>query len=238
MPKSSKKNIELNTNKPFDFVLFITVLILLSIGIVMVLSASSPSALSKLGNSYAYVTRQAMFAVLGIIILLVISKIDYRIWAKFANIAYWASILVLLTVAIPSLGSESKGATRWLDLGFTTIQPSELAKIALIIFYATWLTKNKNKLKNVKTGFFIPILYFAPIALILVFLQDHLSVTLVIMMVISIMMIMAGTKLSYFLTFRIVRNNRSRTWNVYHCKNYWKRSIQIRKNNNILKSME
>lgn len=225
MPKSSKKNIELNTNKPFDFVLFITVLILLSIGIVMVLSASSPSALSKLGNSYAYVTRQAMFAVLGIILLLVISKIDYRVWAKFANIAYWASILVLITVAIPSLGSESKGATRWLDLGFTTIQPSELAKIALIIFYATWLTKNKNKLKNIKTGFFVPILYFVPIALILVFLQDHLSVTLVIMMVISIMMIMAGTKLSYFLTFRIVRNNRSRCWNVYHCKSYWKRSV-------------
>ncbi len=225
MQKNSKKNIELNTSKPFDFVLFITVLILLSIGIVMVLSASSPSALSKIGNSYAYVTRQAMFAVLGIILLLVISKIDYRIWAKFSNIAYWASLLVLLAVAIPSIGSESKGATRWIDLGFTTIQPSEFAKIALIIFYATWLTKNKNKLKDIKTGFFIPIMYFIPIALILVFLQDHLSVTLVIMIVISIMMIMAGTKLSYFLTFRNIRSCRSRCWNVYTCKSYRKGSI-------------
>ena len=225
MQKNSKKSIELNSNKPFDFVLFITVLILLSIGIVMVLSASSPSALSKIGDSYTYVTRQAIFAVIGIILLLVISKIDYRIWAKFANIAYWASLVILLLVAIPTIGSESKGATRWLDLGFTTFQPSELAKIALIIFYATWLTKNKNKLDNIKTGFFVPILYFVPIALILVFLQDHLSVTLVIMIVIAIMMIMAGSKLSYFLTFRNTWSSRRWYWNVHYCKGYRKRGI-------------
>ena len=189
MPDNVKKNIELNNNKPFDFVLFITVLILLSIGIVM-----------ESGNSYTYVTKQAILGAVGIILMLVISKIDYRIYMKFSKIAYWGSIILLTVVAIPSLGSTTKGATRWLDLGFISFQPSEIAKIALIIFYATWLTKNKDKLKTLKTGFIIPFIYLLPIAFILVFLQDHLSVTLVIIMVVSIMMLMAGSKLSHFLS--------------------------------------
>lgn len=196
--KEQNKKIVSTQSKPFDFVLFITVLILLAMGIVMVLSASSPSALAESGNSYAYVSRQAAFAVLGLILMLIISKIDYRIYTKFAKIAYIGSLIILLIV--PIIGSSTKGATRWLDLGFVRFQPSEIAKIALIIFYAAWLTKNKDKLKTLKTGFIIPFLYLAPIALILVFLQNHLSVTIIIVLVISIMMIMAGTKLRYFIT--------------------------------------
>ncbi len=196
--KEQNKKIVSTQSKPFDFVLFITVLILLAMGIVMVLSASSPSALAESGNSYAYVSRQAAFAVLGLILMLIISKIDYRIYTKFAKIAYIGSLIILLIV--PIIGSSTKGATRWLDLGFVRFQPSEIAKIALIIFYAAWLTKNKDKLKTLKTGFIIPFLYLAPIALILVFLQNHLSVTIIIVLVISIMMIMAGTKLRYFVT--------------------------------------
>jgi len=184
--------------KPFDFILFITVLILLAMGIVMVLSASSPSALAESGNSYTYVTKQAIFAVVGIVLMLVISKIDYRIYIKFSKLAYWGSIILLLSVKV--LGSSSKGATRWLNLGFVTFQPSEVAKIALIIFYAALLTKYKDKLKNFKTGFVMPYLLIAPIALILVLVQNHLSVTLIIIAVISIMMLMAGTRLKYFLT--------------------------------------
>ncbi len=196
--KEQNKKIVSTQSKPFDFVLFITVLILLAMGIVMVLSASSPSALAESGNSYAYVSRQVVFAVLGLILMLIISKIDYRIYTKFAKIAYIGSLIILLIV--PIIGSSTKGATRWLDLGFVRFQPSEIAKIALIIFYAAWLTKNKDKLKTLKTGFIIPFLYLAPIALILVFLQNHLSVTIIIVLVISIMMIMAGTKLRYFVT--------------------------------------
>lgn len=184
--------------KPFDFVLFITVLILLAMGIVMVLSASSPSALAESGNSYSYVTKQASFAVLGIILMLIISKIDYRIYSKFAKIAYIGSIIILAAVRV--LGSSSKGATRWLDLGFIRFQPSEIAKIALIVFYAAWLTKNRDKLKSFKNGFLIPFLFIIPIAFILLFLQNHLSVTIIIVAVVSIMMLMAGTKLKYFLT--------------------------------------
>lgn len=188
-------------SKPFDFILFITIIVLLAMGIIMVLSASSPSALSKTQNSYSYVTKQATFAVLGFACMLIISKIDYRIYAKFYKIIYIVVILMLL--AVPIIGHNAKGATRWIDLGFTTIQPSEFAKIGLIIFYATWLTKNKENLKTQLKGFWVPILYLAPVALILVILQDHLSATVVIAMIVAIMMLMAGTKLKYFMTYGV-----------------------------------
>lgn len=197
MPQTKKK--QTNTGqKPFDFILFVTVLILLAMGIVMVLSASSPSALAESGNSYAYVSRQAVFAVLGIGLMLFISKMDYHDYAKFARVAYIGSIIVLALV--PLLGSSAKGATRWLEIGGIRFQPSEVAKIALIIFYASWLTNHKDELKDLTKGFVKPFLYLAPIAVILIFFQDHLSVTIIIILVVSIMMLMAGTKMRYFVT--------------------------------------
>lgn len=185
-------------SKPFDFILFITVLILLAMGIIMVLSASSPSALAESGNSYSYVTRQAIFAVLGIGLMLFISKINYHEYSKFARIAYIGSIIVLALV--PVLGSSAKGATRWLEIGPIRFQPSEVAKIALIIFYASWLTKNKDNLKDLFTGFIKPFLLLMPIAIILVIFQDHLSATIIIILVVSIMMLMAGSKMRHFVT--------------------------------------
>lgn len=193
-----KEKITQKKGKPFDFVLFITVLILLAIGLVMVLSASSPWALSHNGNSYYYVIRQAMFAIFGIFLMIIISKINYKIYSRFWKIAYWGSIILSLSVLV--LGASSKGAERWIDLGFVSFQPSEIVKIALIIFYSALLTKNRDKMKTFKIGFLFPILYIIPIALILVFIQNHLSVTIIIIFVVSIMMLMAGTKLRYFLT--------------------------------------
>ena len=192
-----------NTNikqKPFDFVLFITVLIMLAFGVVMVLSASSPSALSESGDSYSYVKTQAVSAILGIVLMLIISKIDYKIYAKFYKIAYLFSLAILLVVLIPGVGKSSGGATRWIRLGFTTFQPSEIVKIALIIFYAVFLSKNKEKLGKFGAGFLTPLLILVPIIVVLIFVQSHLSVCVVIILVTSIMMLIAGTKLRYFLT--------------------------------------
>jgi cell division protein FtsW len=197
VPQNRKNQLK-KIDRPFDFVLFIVVLTLLAMGIVMVLSASSPSALAESGNSYTYVTRQATFAVIGIVLMLVISKWDYHKYEKYARIAYIGSIIVLALV--PILGSSAKGATRWLEIGPIRFQPSEVAKIALIIFYASWLTKNKDNLKRPVKGFLKPILYFIPIGIILIVFQDHLSATIIIVLIVAIMMLMAGVRLRYFLT--------------------------------------
>lgn len=185
----------------FDFVLFVTVLVMLGAGLIMVFSASSPSALSKTGSSYTYVKTQAISALLGIVAMLAISKIPYKTWEKFSGfIVYFASIILLLAVKIPKLGYEANGAYRWINLGFTTFQPSEIVKIAMILFFARYLTENKRNIHKFKEGFVFPILWIIPIVLILVLVQSHLSATLVIVMIIAILMLMAGTRLRYFLT--------------------------------------
>lgn len=197
MPKKKEKQ------KQFDFIIFITILLMLSLGIVMVLSASSPSSLAETGSSYSYVETQAFSAIVGIVLMLIISKIDYRIYRNFYKIAYVVSIILLAIVVVPGIGYSANGATRWIDLKFTTFQPSELVKIALIIFYATYLTKKKDELNGLWSGFIKPFCILAPIILILVLVQNHLSASLVIILIVSIMMIMAGTRLRYFLTLGI-----------------------------------
>ena len=134
--KKKEKSFSSFLNNPFDFTLVITILLLLGIGLVMVLSASSPSALSESGNSYAYFSKQLLFAVLGIIAMSFISKIDYRFYQKFYKHAWWISIILLALVMSP-LGKEVNGAKRWIYLTETlSFQPSEIVKFLMIIFYA------------------------------------------------------------------------------------------------------
>ena len=105
MPKINKKN---KTYKSFDFTLFITVILLLSLGVTMVLSASSPSSLATTGSSYTYVKKQAFCAVLGVALMLIISKIDYRKYQRFYKIAYVVSLFILLLVLVPGLRKRGK----------------------------------------------------------------------------------------------------------------------------------
>ena len=197
----SKQDREIS--KPFDFILFIVVLILLGMGITMVLSASSPMSLSTTSSSYTYVSKQAIAAVLGIIVMLIISKIDYKILSRFYKIIWIISIVGLAAVMIPGIGVTVKGATRWIKFPvFGTIQPSEITKLGLIIFFAAYLTIHRNELKNLWKGFFKPILFFlAPAIFIILVIQSHLSASVLIILTISVMMIMAGCKVSHFAIF-------------------------------------
>ena len=197
----SKQDREIS--KPFDFILFIVVLILLGMGITMVLSASSPMSLSTTSSSYTYVSKQAIAAVLGIIVMLIISKIDYKILSRFYKIIWIVSIVGLAAVMIPGIGVTVKGATRWIKFPvFGTIQPSEITKLGLIIFFAAYLTKHRNELKKLWKGFFKPILFFlAPPIFIILVIQSHLSASVLIILTISVMMLMAGCKVSHFAIF-------------------------------------
>lgn len=198
--KKTKKFSKFLNNK-MDFVLFITVLILLSLGVVMVLSASAPSALSTTGKSYTYFIRQFGFAVFGVFAMLFVSKIDYRFYKKYYWAVYIVSVAILLLVLVPGLGREVKGATRWINVpGIGQIQPSELTKIGMIIFYAGYLTDHKNELKDFWRGFVKPLVFFLlPPVAILYLVQNHLSVCLVIGSVTFVMMLMAGCRLLHFI---------------------------------------
>lgn len=199
MPKKLKQKV---VNNSFDFILFITVLLLLALGVTMVLSASSPSALATTGSSYTYVLKQLISAAIGIVAMLTLSKIDYKKYASFYKIAYLVSLLALLLVLVPGLGRTVNGARRWINLPVvSSFQPSELTKIGLIVFYAVFLTKHKDELKNIWKGFLKPFLVLAPVILVLLGVQSHFSASVIIILVISVMMIVAGSKISHFVTF-------------------------------------
>ncbi len=134
----------------------------------------------------------------------IVSKIDYRIYKRFDKLLYFASLILLFLVMVPGLRWEGGGAARWIyikSLGMT-FQPSEIAKVALVVFFASYLTDNRENLGKMWDGFFKPILfYLLPIILVLVIVQSHLSASILIIAVVSIMMLMAGSKLRNFITF-------------------------------------
>lgn len=198
-----KKELVKEKDKPFDFILFLVVLVLLGMGITMVLSASSPMSLSQTSSSYTYVSKQAFAAVLGIVVMLIISKIDYKIYAKFYKIIWIVSIVGLAAVLVPGIGITVKGATRWIKFPiFGSIQPSEITKLGLIIFFASYLVIHRNELPELWKGFFKPILFFlAPAIGILLIFQSHLSASILIILTVAIMMLMAGCKFSHFAIF-------------------------------------
>ena len=195
--KKKEKNFSSFLNNPIDFTIVITILLLLGIGLVMVLSASSPSALSKNGNSYSYFSKQLIFAILGLITMIFISKIDYRFYQKFYKQAWWISVLLLVAVIL--VGKEVNGAKRWIYVTETlSFQPSEIVKFLMIIFYAGILVKDRDELPLYGKGLIKHILFLAPIIGLLL-LQPHLSASLVIIGIVCVMMIVAGCKFKHFL---------------------------------------
>lgn len=196
MTRKKKKSVVILKN-PLDFTLLITVFILLGLGIITVLSASSPTALAETGNSYKYVSKQIFSAIIGIFLMFTLSKVDYKIWQRKYMLIYFLCIVLLISVVIA--GAAAGGATRWLDLGFISFQPSEVAKIGIIIFYSALLTRNRDKLKSITDGFFKPLLWLLPIIGIVLILQNHFSATLVLCALAVILMILAGCRLRYFI---------------------------------------
>ena len=195
--KKKEKSFSSFLNNPIDFTLVITILFLLGIGLVMVLSASSPSALSESGNSYSYFSKQLLFAILGLLAMVFISKIDYRFYQKFYKHAWILSVILL--VAVKLIGTEVNGAKRWISITKTlSFQPSEVVKFLMIIFYAAIFVKNRDELKLYGKGFIKHFLYLVPIIGLLI-LEPHLSASMVIIGIVSIMMIVAGCRFKHFL---------------------------------------
>lgn len=199
--KKTKKAISF-ANNPVDFTFVVIMLLLLAIGLVMVLSASSPTALSESGKSYKYFERQLVFAILGLIAMVIISKIDYRLYQKYFKHLYILSIILL--AAVLAIGKEVNGATRWIVVTDTLrFQPSELVKFFMIVFYAGLLTKNRNQLDKYWKGIVYHVLFLVPIAALLL-LEPHFSSTMVIVAIVCVMMIMGGCKFLQFFTTGLV----------------------------------
>lgn len=189
-------NIGLGLDMPF----LLLVLVLLTIGIIMMFSASYPIAYSETGDSYHYLKRQIIFAVIGIAAMIGLSFVNYHIFYRFAKpilaISYIALILVFIT---PS----STGIHRWIGVGSFTIQASEITKFCLIVFFAYWGTRYFDKMKYLKYSFVPGMIIFATTAVLLL-LEPHYSCIVIVFLLIMIMLFISGMDAKYFIAIGII----------------------------------
>ncbi len=193
MGKSKKLKLKSFNSNSIDYTLLIVILLLLALGLIMVLSASSPTAISEGSSSYKYFVKQGVFAVVGLFAMYVISNIDYRVYRKFYKLGYIFSIVILALVLV--IGTKLNGARRWIFITKTlSFQPSEIVKFLMILLYAAVLTRDKDELGNFWKGWVKHLAYLIPI-IVLLLLEPHLSSSIVIIGICTIMMILAGCKL-------------------------------------------
>ena len=199
MPKKKQKNekkVNIKIN-PFDIPILIVVILLVGFGLVMVLSASAPSALAEYNNSYKYFFTQLYTSALGIVFMIIISFFDYRILVK-GNLYRWIylfGILMILSVLVPSLGVEVNGAKRWIDFGIQ-MQPSEITKICVIIGLAGYYSDNRIDFKLKRFSIWLPLgLVIIPVFL-LYKIQNHMSAGILIGMTGFAIIALSGVKFS------------------------------------------
>lgn len=185
-------------NKKFDIVLFIAVTLLILFGLVMIYSASSIWAEYKFNDSFKYVKQQSLFIIIGIILMLVISKVDYKWYYKKTNIILAVCLFLLVLVLIPGIGSIRNGSRSWFGIGSFGIQPSEFAKLGLIIFTAKYLQDNNKFLKNIKKGV-VPILGVLFLIFGLIMLQPDFGTGMIIVVSILAMLFIAGVNIKFFI---------------------------------------
>ena len=173
--------------------LLIVTIVLICFGLMMLLSASAPTSVSETGKSTKYLVKQGMITVLGFVAMLILSKLDYRIWKKFVVPIYVVSVVILALVG--TAGIEKNGGKRWIMIAGFSLQPSEFVKVGLAIVYAQLLTtlKENGGIKTLGNGLLLPILLFVPIVVIMLKLQNHFSATLIMGAIICIEMFVAGT---------------------------------------------
>ena len=182
-----------------DMPLLITVFILLGLGLIMVLSASAPSALATYSNSYKNFFTQLKATGIGLLLMVIAIEFDYTKLKKFYKVIYVLSILILFSVLVPKLGVESNGARRWIKLGSIQFQPSEITKIGLIISLAGYYTDDRINHNNFMNCVFIPLLLAGVPVILLLLIQNHLSAGAVIGIVSLIIIIMSGNMKGYVL---------------------------------------
>ncbi len=199
----SKSQVKSKSTKPFDFLIFMTVMILLALGSIMVFSAGAPHAYNYMkGDTYHFLKKQLIFVPLGLFAMFVMMNFDYRKLGKLSPIIMLVNLALLSVVWIDGIGATRNGATRWFSFGGFDFQPSELSKLAIILFFSYSLSKRKDTLKYFFKGL-VPYLIIIAIHALLLFLQPHMSAMIIIGMVSCIILFCAGAKILHFVLMGI-----------------------------------
>lgn len=181
----------------FDKILIIDVLVLLVFGLVMVSSASVVLSYNNFGNNYYYLSHQFFRGVLpGLVLMILFARTDYRIFKKYSPYFLLITLLSLIVVFIPGISLDAKGASRWIVIAGMSFQPSEIAKLAFIIYLAAWLEQRKSKINDLHQGF-IPLIMILALVAIPILKQPDFDTLIVMSALTFIMYFMAGAGLNY-----------------------------------------
>ncbi|MCB0701292.1 MAG: putative lipid II flippase FtsW [Ignavibacteriae bacterium] len=184
-----------------DWYLFISIIALMLFSLAVVYTASSTISELKTGSTETLFLSHLGKIAIGILAMIVVSGIDYNIYKKFTKPAMIIGIILLIIVLVG--GSSAKGASRWINLGGVSIQPSEFAKFAMIFHFAAMLEKKQEFIKDFETGF-VPFIVWTLVICILIALQPNFSTMIVIFMISFAMMFIGNVNLLYLIYTGII----------------------------------
>lgn len=185
-----------DSNRRIILLLLSTTGMLTVVGLVMVLSASSVSAYARYGSTFLYLQRQAIYAVVGIGALLLAARMRYTVWQRLSLPFLGVTVVLLMLVLHPAAGTVVGGSARWIALGPITIQPSEMAKLSIVVFAATILTRNWGRL-NEPRKLLLPLLPVVGLVSLLILLQPDLGTTMILAGSVFVLLFAAGVRLRY-----------------------------------------
>ena len=180
----------------FDFILLIVILALVGIGIVMVYSTSAIIAGDRFGDPYFFLKRQALYAGVGFVLMILMMFFPYPILKRFAYPIFILSILFLIAVLIPGIGHRAGGSMRWLKTQAFSFQPSEFAKLGLIIFLAYFLTKKEEKIRSFSFGF-LPTVVLSGLVIGLVVREPDFGAALFLTAMVFLLLFVSGARVIY-----------------------------------------
>jgi len=189
--------------KDYDTTILLLAVVLTCLGVVMVFSSSSIMSAKRFGDGFYFLKRQIVYAVAGFCMMAILMRIKYSHWRRLAVPLFLLSALLLVAVLVPGIGSHIGGASRWIRMAGISIQPSELVKLAMVVYMAHSLARKKEKVRSFRFGFF-PYMIVLAVLLFLLLLQPDLGSALTLAAVAMVMLLVAGTKMSYLFSVVIL----------------------------------
>lgn len=188
--------------KNFNWLLFISVTLIGLFGVIMIYSASYIWAEYKFNDAFKYVKNQGLFFIVGIILMLIISKIDYRIYMKKSKFILIGCLILLILVLIPGIGTVRNGSRSWFGIGSFGIQPSEFAKLGMIILASNYSANNQKMIRNFKGV--LPVLFLTLLMFGLIMLQPDFGTGIILVMAVIGILFIAGLNIKFFIKLGVV----------------------------------
>lgn len=179
-----------------DFIIFFAVIALLGIGVVMVYSSSAVSAYVNFDDSYYFLKRQIIWASLGLLAMVLTMNVDYHVWRKLAKPVMVVTLILLVLVLVPGLGKVVNGARRWLGFGSLYLQPSEIAKLSMVLFTSTSLAKHQERISSFLRGI-VPQLLMLLVVFALILKEPDLGTALSIAGTVFVLLFVSGAKMTH-----------------------------------------